>query len=106
MPKFDGLSLLCNEITGEAFSRGGAENEGQDCTAHYQDMPHIKHKNGFQYTYGEFVISRANWHQYFQGKNSELTGEPFKSPRNTAAGLLNRDNPCQYLQYATFFVMV
>lgn len=22
MPKFDGLSLLCNEITGEAFSRG------------------------------------------------------------------------------------
>lgn len=103
MPKFDGLSLLCNEITGEAFSRGGAENEGQDCTAHYQDMSHIKHKNGFQYTYGEFVISRANWHQYFQGKNSELTGEPFKSPRNTAAGLLNRDNPCRYLQYATFF---
>ena len=30
MPKFDGLSLLHNEKTGEAWSRGGAENEGQD----------------------------------------------------------------------------
>lgn len=103
MPKFDGLSLLCNEVSGEAFSRGGTENEGQVCTAHYQSMPHVRHTNDFQFTFGEFMISRSSWHQYFQGKNSDLTGEPFKSPRNTAAGLLNRDNPCRYLQYATFF---
>ena len=36
MPKLDGLSLLYNELTGEAYSRGGIENEGQDCTNHYQ----------------------------------------------------------------------
>ena len=35
MPKFDGLSLLVNDKTGEAYSRGGSENEGQDCSAHY-----------------------------------------------------------------------
>ena len=34
MPKFDGLSLLCNEQTGQAWSRGGTENEGQDCSDH------------------------------------------------------------------------
>ena len=35
MPKFDGVSLLHDEITGMTYSRGGAENEGQNCTAHY-----------------------------------------------------------------------
>lgn len=104
MPKFDGLSLLHDEWTGEAYSRGGVENEGQDCTKHYQATSKCQFiNNNFHFTFGEFVISRKDWEQHFQGQNSNLTGEPFKSPRNTAAGLLNRDEPCQYLQYASFF---
>ena len=36
MPKFDGVSLLYSYTSKQAFSRGGSENEGQDCTSHYQ----------------------------------------------------------------------
>lgn len=104
MPKFDGLSLLHNEWTGEAYSRGGVENEGQDCTKHYKSALQCENANtDFHFTFGEFIISRKDWEQYFHGRTSDLTGELFKSPRNTAAGLLNRDEPCKYLQYASFF---
>lgn len=104
MPKFDGLSLLHNELTGEAYSRGGIENEGQDCTNHYQASAQCYNPTSdFHYTFGEFVISRDDWERFFNGKRSKFTGDIFKSPRNTAAGLLNRDEPCDYLQHASFF---
>lgn len=104
MPKFDGLSLLHNELTGEAYSRGGIENEGQDCTSHYQASAQCYNPTSdFHYTFGEFVISRDDWERFFNGKRSKFTGDIFKSPRNTAAGLLNRDEPCDYLQHASFF---
>lgn len=102
MPKFDGLSLLHNEKTGEAWSRGGAENEGQDCTAHCITA-NILSDTRYLFTYGEFIISRENWRQNFEGKRSEYTGDIYKSPRNTAAGFLNRDEPCQEIEHATFF---
>ena len=102
MPKFDGLSLLHNEQTGEGWSRGGAENEGQDCTPHCT-AARIKSNTDYLYTYGEFVISRKGWESAFNGKRSPYTGDLYKSPRNTAAGFLNRDEPCKEISNATFF---
>lgn len=103
MPKFDGLSLLYDERFGKAYSRGGVENEGQDCTEHIKACSIDRSKSPLLYTYGEFLFSTANWIGNFQGKVSEETGEPYKSPRNTAAGLLNRDTPSSNLSFATYF---
>ncbi|MDR1089990.1 MAG: BRCA1 C Terminus (BRCT) domain protein, partial [Prevotella sp.] len=103
MPKFDGLSLLHDEIRGKAYSRGGIENEGQDCSGHFKNAGFLSGKGDTQFTYGEFLFSNAAWNTRFKGKSSIHSGEPFKSPRNTAAGLLNRDEPSPYLQYASFY---
>lgn len=102
MPKFDGLSLLHDEITGMAYSRGGAENEGQNCTAHYNAADLLSPITNLHYTFGEFVFSREDWRR-FKEDTANKTDENFKSPRNTAAGFLNRDTPCNYLKYVSFF---
>lgn len=102
MPKFDGLSLLCNESTGEAYSRGGSENEGQDCTLHLKKNG-AKRDTAFRYTYGEFVFGVKKWMDYFAGRINVESGEKWKSPRNTAAGLLNRDIPSDLLKYVDFY---
>lgn len=102
MPKFDGLSLLHDERTGMTYSRGGAENEGQNCTAHYKAAEIPSPNTNLHFTFGEFVFSRKNWRR-FKTDTANNPEENFKSPRNTAAGLLNRDNPCDYLKYVSFF---
>lgn len=104
-PKFDGLSLLRDEATGIVYSRGGAENEGQDCTAHYKAMRHypITAPRLADYTFGEFVFSKEYWQKYFEGRLSPDTGEPYKSPRNTAAGMINRDKPVLETVFVDFF---
>ena len=102
MPKFDGLSLLHNEKTGEGWSRGGAENEGQDCSQHCI-AANIMSNTKYSYTFGEFIIGRENWSKFFEDKVSPYTSEKYKSPRNTAAGFLNRDIPCNEIIHASFF---
>lgn len=102
MPKFDGASLLCNEHTRMAYSRGGTENEGQDCSKHL-DAARIITCDAFMYTYGEFMISNLSWEKNFKGVISQSTGETLKSPRNTAAGMINSDEPSELIKYATFF---
>lgn len=103
-PKFDGLSLLHDEDNNKAYSRGGAENEGQDCSAHYLAASNIINVvSPFKFTFGEFVFSKKSWNQNFFGKTAPDTGDKYKSPRNTAAGLLNRDEPSDNLQYIDFF---
>lgn len=102
MPKFDGLSLLVNEQTGMAYSRGGSDNEGQDCSKHVM-AANIKKNKSFHFTYGEFIISNMKWDNFFKGKISPSTGDKFKSPRNTAAGMLNADDPSELIQYASLF---
>lgn len=104
MPKFDGLSMLYNEGTARAYTRGGAENEGQDCAAHAAvinagDTP----DDVCQFTYGEIVFSRESWNLNFAGKASPETGMPYRSPRNTAAGLMNRDTPDDALKHLSFY---
>lgn len=102
-PKFDGLSLLYNENTAQAFSRGGTDNEGQDCTAHAAMSGFKTNHDKLHYSFGEFVFSRKKWEENFAGQKSEETGLPYKSPRNTAAGLLMRDQPSELLKYVDFF---
>lgn len=102
MPKFDGLSLLCNENTGEAWSRGGSENEGQDCTDHLIANGAV-HDTFFPFTYGEFVFSVKSWKTNYSTRINPETGKTFKSPRNTAAGLLNRDEPSEELKFVDFY---
>lgn len=102
-PKFDGLSLLHNESNEMAYSRGGSENEGQDCTAHVK-MAGIKSSiKRSSYTYGEFVFNTRSWNANFKDKVSPETGDKYKSPRNTAAGMLNRDVPSELLKHIDFF---
>lgn len=102
MPKFDGGSLLVDEQTGMAYSRGGAENEGQDCSSHVL-AANIKRNPLFLYTFGEFMISNDSWETHFNGKVSPSTGEKYKSQRNTATGMLNADIPSSLIKHASFF---
>lgn len=102
-PKFDGLSLLHSEVTGMSYSRGGAENEGQDRTAHSKMSGISSSASKSEYTFGEFVFNTKSWSNNFKDKLSPETGDKYKSPRNTAAGLLNRDTPSELLKYVDFF---
>lgn len=102
MPKFDGASLLVNEQTGMAYSRGGVENEGQDCSSHVL-AANVKRDPRFHYTFGEFIISNDNWEAHFNGMVSPSTGEKYKSQRNTATGMLNADIPSSLIKHASFF---
>lgn len=90
-PKFDGVSWLHNEATGMTYSRGGSENEGQDCSLHYKngmfsDYTESHGYNSPKITFGELVFRCKMWDVNYVKKNS-----PYKSPRNTAAGFINRD---------------
>lgn len=103
MPKYDGVSWLHDETTNRTYSRGGAENEGQDCTSHFI-------KGGFKnaktlnaaFTFGELVFSRQNWEKNMAGKVSDSTGEIYRSPRNTVAGFINRDEAPEEIKHASF----
>lgn len=104
-PKFDGLSLLFDQETRQAFSRGGADNEGQDCTSHAHKVGGIMQNtlpNHIRYTYGELVFSRFAWDTWFAGKISPYSQEKYKSPRNTVAGFLNRDSVADELCHTSF----
>lgn len=104
-PKFDGLSLLYSYSQNRAFSRGGAENEGQDCTPHYNMLQttQVSATRLWDCVFGEFVFNRKQWETYFAGKNSPETGDKYKSPRNTAAGFLNRDIPSELIKHIDFY---
>lgn len=104
-PKFDGVSWLRDEWNKATYSRGGADNEGQDCSQHYTLVPSANTCAiyNFHYTFGELVFDCPTWEQKFAGQISDATGETWKSPRNTVAGFINRDEPSELLKYATFY---
>ncbi len=96
-PKYDGLSLCVNELTGESFTRGDGEF-GQKSDEHYklignhlQNLPHPWPKaGGFHYTFGEVMMSK----KVFIDKYSQ----EFANPRNLVAGLLNSPDPREGLK--------
>jgi len=104
-PKFDGVSWLRDELAKKTYSRGGADNEGQDCSPHYDLLTSYKQdgSSSLHYTFGELVFDCRTWEQELAGRVSDATGERLKSPRNTVAGLINRDEPSEILKYTTFY---
>lgn len=104
MPKYDGVSWLHDEKLNRTYSRGGAENEGQDCTSHFIKGKFDEGGELFPatYTFGELVFSRHNWMASMAGRNSDATGEPYRSPRNTVAGFINRDEAPDDIRHASF----
>lgn len=87
-PKYDGLSLCVNELTGEAWTRGDGEF-GQKSDEHYKVIGnHLDNlpepwpaAGGFKFTYGEVMMPK----KVFVDKYSM----DYANPRNLVAGLLN-----------------
>ena len=67
------MSWLHDEISHKTYSRGGAENEGQDCTEHFNvgNFKKVLDPSVFpvSFTYGELVFARINWEENMVGKN-------------------------------------
>lgn len=105
-PKYDGVSWLHDELTHKTYSRGGAENEGQDCSEHFTkgkfDEVSSEFPHPIAFSFGELVFSRYNWQTEMAGRISDSTGEPYKSPRNTVAGFINRDEAPIDIIHASF----
>lgn len=99
MPKYDGISLLIDNQQNLAYSRGGAQNMGMDCSKHLKLIP-LNYDTVFKYVYGELVFSTKNWSKIAGTLNED--GVPYKSPRNTISGLINRDVPSPLLEHTTF----
>lgn len=86
-PKYDGISLVVEELVGNCWTRGDGEI-GQKSNKHLASMPHI----GYSYqltTFGEAIMSKKNFVKY---------KDKFANPRNMVAGLFNRDEPVEDLR--------
>lgn len=93
-PKYDGLSLCVNELTGEAFTRGDGQF-GQKSDSHYKLIKnHLTKQEAFQFTYGEVMMSKKTFVEKYSLE--------FANPRNLVAGLLNSKEPGQILQDCEF----
>lgn len=87
-PKYDGLSLCVNELTGEAWTRGNGEF-GQKSDEHYksignhlENLPHPWPKaGGFKYTFGEVIMPKKVFIDNYSLQ--------FANPRNLVSGLIN-----------------
>lgn len=88
-PKYDGCASCVDTSTDEAYTRGDGV-EGQSITEHFNAHNSCEGYEG--HLIGEFIISKENWGKYFEGQINKRTGLPYKSARNTVAGLLNKEN--------------
>jgi NAD-dependent DNA ligase len=103
MPKYDGCSLLVDEVNQTAFSRGGDDNVGEDCTMHYKKCKSKKCNNkNLQYTFGEFIISKSDWNSHFKNRRSEKTGKVYTSARNVASGILGSNDEHPLGEHVSF----
>lgn len=103
-PKYDGVSLCVNEITGEAWSRGDGIF-GQKSDEHYKlignkldNLPEPwPIKGGFEYTFGEVIMPKSVFIKKYSSD--------FVNPRNLVAGLINSPDArealkdCVYVKY-------
>lgn len=102
-PKFDGISLLVNEQTEQAWTRGDG-TEGQRSDVHYHSLADNDHCDiEFEkpyYTWGEAIFRRADF------DTVKENGAEYKNARNAVAGLFNSPegtNPAlQYVSYVRY----
>lgn len=93
--KYDGISILKNERTSEAWTRGDGF-EGETMHEHYKKLGEKNSTMEF-YTIGEMIIPKL----IFNGRTFYRdNGEPFKNARNMIAGLKNSDTISDDLKYA------
>jgi NAD-dependent DNA ligase len=100
-PKFDGLSLCVNELTGEAWTRGDG-TYGQKSDEHYKlignKLLKLSHDSpllgDFEFTYGEVMMSKSTFLKKYSNE--------FANPRNLVAGLLNSKEPSEILKDLDF----
>ena len=98
-PKYDGISLLVDELEGNAWTRGNGE-EGQKSSSHFHSLANgsTNSSTGFHYTYGEAIFATKSW--------ARVKGE-YKSPRNCVSGLFNSPDASpmlgdvRYVRYGT-----
>lgn len=102
-PKLDGISLSNEEQIQHVLTRGSGIY-GQISDIHYKATPNYKQdcSNNNFITFGEAIISKKNWNDYFVGKLNPRTNKPFKSSRNTVAGLFNNDDAVDELKYIDY----
>lgn len=102
-PKFDGISLLVNEQTEQAWTRGDGV-EGQRSDVHYHSLADydncwLKFDKPY-YTWGEAILRRADF------DTVKENGAEYKNARNAVAGLFNSSdgtNPTlQYVSYVRY----
>jgi len=79
-PKYDGISLVVEELVGNCWTRGDGE-VGQRSNKHFASMPHRGYSRQ-ETTFGEAIMSKKNFKNY---------KDKFANPRNMVAGLFNRD---------------
>ena len=81
-------------------------NEGMDCKRHMDLMSSVWHHDNapVEYTFGEAIIPKSIWKDNFEGKINPLNGQPYKSARNTVAGLFRRDDPPSELLKHVYFM--
>lgn len=98
-PKLDGISLLHDMKNDFAWTRGNGI-EGQRSDKHLYQIPSLYHESELN-TFGEVIITKEKWNDIFLGKTNSK-GLPYKSSRNTVAGLFNQDEPTEDLTYCHF----
>lgn len=94
-PKYDGISLCCEEKTGAAWTRGDGV-EGQRSDGHKKLMVEKivdSEKMPFHYTFGEAIFSKES---FLRNKGD------YKSARNCVAGLFNSPTPSPLLRNVSY----
>ena len=99
-PKFDGISLLVNEQTEQAWTRGDGV-KGQRSDVHYHSLADNDHCDieftKPYYTWGEAIFRRADF------ETVRENGAEYKNARNAVAGLFNSpDGTNPVLQYVSY----
>jgi len=87
-PKYDGISLVVNELYKDTWTRGDGE-VGQNSKEHFLKLRCDVAQVMPIYSFGEAIMSKINFQQY---KNQ------YANPRNMVAGLFNRDEAVEDLK--------
>lgn len=81
-PKYDGVSLLTDDVNHRAWTRGDGV-EGQNCDRHFSMMDSDWGSGVFHHVWGEAIIPKRKFAKL------QEKGTGYKNARNMVAGILN-----------------
>jgi NAD-dependent DNA ligase len=99
-PKYDGISLVTEELVGNCWTRGDGK-VGQKSNKHFASMIHSGYSRQM-ITFGEAIISKKTWKKIFEGQINPYSGKPYINPRNTTAGFFSPDNAREELKHIDY----